>query len=126
MEQYKAVLGLNLANTAKELQTKNNLTEDEYRDLECNSILPDQRMKEQILCREHNLLVEKLFGNKSKVDTFEKGDSKLAKEQIDQLLFMDGNEKKHLVLQKISDITTNKLILKVHLREHDIFKEIEI
>ena len=38
-----------------------------------------------------------LFGNKSKVDTFEKDDSKLAKEQIDQLLFMDGNEKKHLV-----------------------------
>ena len=55
-------------------------------------------MKEQILSREQNLLFEKLTGNKSKVDTFEKGDSKLVKEQIDQLLFLDGKEKKHLVL----------------------------
>ena len=97
-----AVQELSFVNVVKEAKTKNQ--KDDYSDYDSNSILPDQSMKEEILIREHNLLIEKLFRNKSATDTFRKAEAYTKdkevylKETIDQMLFFDGNVKKLLIL----------------------------
>lgn len=125
-----AVQELSFVNVVKEAKTKNQ--KDDYSDYDSNSILPDQSMKEEILIREHNLLIEKLFRNKSATDTFRKAEAYTKdkevylKETIDQMLFFDGNVKKLLILQKIFEFGTEKLILKVHVKENNFKTAIEI